>query len=122
MTRYTVDILAETRFLITFEAQSKKNEKIAVEFSKCTNSGTKYSLPYLWKKNGYTDKLLETYWSVNVFATEDGGNGTCYGRYNPTTKIAENGKRMVLDFDWLLEATEENAAKLLHEVERRAFR
>ena len=121
MKKFTVEKLAETRFLITFEELNKMNEKIAVEFSKCTNSGTKHSLPYLWKKNGYTNKLLKTYWAVDVFATEDGGRGACWGRYNPTTKLSEGGKRMVLDFAWVLEATEENGKELLNEIEKRAF-
>lgn len=120
MKKFTVEKFAETRFLITFNNLNKKSEKISVEFVKCTNSGAKDSRPNLWKKLGYVDEVLNTYWAVDVFA-ENINTGACRGRYNPTAKLSEDGKRMVLDFSWVLEATEENKEKLLNEIEKRAF-
>ena len=40
--------------------------------------------------------------------------GRCSGKYNPTTN---DGK---LNFEWLLEATEENQQKIIDEIYRRA--
>lgn len=53
----------------------------------------------------------------DVYATDSAG---CWGRYNPTTKLHESGKRLVLDFDWMLPATNENRDKILAEIIRRA--
>ena len=86
MRKYTVEKMSETRELITFAELNAKGEKIQIELVKGTYSGHNYSLPYLWKKHGYIDRILETYWSITTYATENGGKGTCWGRYNPQTK------------------------------------
>lgn len=121
MRKYTVERMSETRELITFAELNAKGEKIQIELVKGTYAGHNYSLPYLWKKHGYIDRILETYWSITTYATEDGGKGTCWGRYNPQTKLSDDGKRQVIDFAWMFEATEENRKKLIEEVERLAF-
>lgn len=120
MKKFTVEKIAETRTLVTFRDVTSRSERISVEFVECANSGAKNSLPNLWKKHGYTDKTLGTYWAVSVFAENV---DTCVYRecYNPTVKFSEDGKRMVLDFDWVLEATSENRETLLREIEKRAF-
>lgn len=109
------------RELITFEELNAKGEKIQIELVKCENSGNKNSLPYIWAKEKYIDHILETYWSINTYATEDGGTGSCWGRYNPQEKFSEEKKRRVINFDWMFEATKENREKLIEEVERLAF-
>lgn len=114
---YTSEMRSKTRSYHEFIEPNKKGEKIAFEFIKCENSGGKNSLPYIWKKNGYIDKELKTYWSVDVFATDTAG---CWGRYNTTEKISDDGKRRVLNFDWVLEATEENKQKIIDEIYKRA--
>lgn len=114
---YTTEMRSKTRTYHEFKEPNAKGEKIAFEFVKCENPGGKNSLPYLWKKNGYIDRILETYWSVDTYATDASG---CWGRYNPTEKISNDGKRLVLDFDWVLEATEENKQKIIDEIYRRA--
>jgi len=43
----------------------------------------------------------------------------CYGIYNPQSKRSDDGKRNVINFDWIFEATEENKQKLLEEVYNR---
>lgn len=121
MRKYTVEKMSETRELITFAELNAKGEKIQIELVKGTYSGHNYSLPYLWKKHGYIDRILETYWSITTYATENGRKGTCWRRYNPQTKLSEDGKRQVINFEWMFEATEENRQKLIAEVERLAF-
>lgn len=115
---YTIEQVAETRWFYTFTKVNTKGEKIVIELSKCTNSGSSHSLPILWNKNGYTDRVLETYWSIETFVKDTEGNS--YGRYNPQHKLGEDGKRMVIDFKWMFEATEENKQKLINEVYRLA--
>lgn len=108
---YKVEKLAATRELYTFEERNSKGEKIQVEFIKSSGS-----LAQIWFEKGYTDKLLNTYWSVDVFATQE--NGLCLGKYNPTIKPRTNK----LNFKWVLEATEENKQKLLNEIIKRAYK
>lgn len=122
MRKYNVEKFGENRELITFEELNAKGEKIQMELVRCENSGGNNSLPALWKKSGHVDRVLETYWSLTTYATEDGGKGTCWGRYNPQEKQSEDGKRrVVINFEWMFEATEENRQKLIEEVERLAF-
>ena len=109
--KYAIKKLAETRELYTFEDKNYKGEKIQVEFIKSSGS-----LAQIWFEKGYTSKLLNTYWSVDVFATEE--NGHCWGKYNPTIKKGEHK----LNFKWVLEATEENKQKILNEIIKRAYK
>ena len=113
---FTIEQIAEARWFFNFTDTNAKGEKITVELSKCENCDSKNSLPNLWFKHGYTDQILETYWSVETYVTDTEGN--CWEQYNPQTKISEDGKRLVINFDWMFEATEENKEKLLNEVYR----
>nr|DAG30690.1 MAG TPA: hypothetical protein [Caudoviricetes sp.] len=113
------EMVKNTRWFVTFEELNSKGEEIVVEFVRCTNPGGNNSLPYLWKKNGFINRILENWWNIQVYVTDS--DGRCRGAYNPTSKLSEDGKRMVINFAWMLEATEENAKKLFDEVERLAF-
>ena len=97
--------------------KSAKQETMVIELIHCENPGGKNSLPYLWWKAGYTDKIMETYLSVRTYV-HDSEYG-CYGSYNPQSKHSEDGKRQVINFDWLLEDTEENEKKLIEECIKR---
>lgn len=120
MRKYTIEEMTKgRRWYVEFKEKNQLGEKILVEFSYCENSGGAHSLPNMWYKNGYIDRVLENYWIISTYATEL--NGMCRGRYNPQEKKSEDGKRLVIDFEWMLEATEENAAKLFKEIEKRAF-
>lgn len=120
MKAYTIKEIAKgRRWYVEFEDRNQLGEKILVEFSYCEKFYGPHSLPNMWRKNGYIDRVLKNYWSISTYATEP--NGMCRGRYNPQEKKSEDGKRLVIDFDWMFEATEENALKLLKEVEKRAF-
>lgn len=113
---YIVEQMAETRWFYTFTEPNAKGEKIVVELCKCTNPGGNNALPVLWKKHGYIDRVLETYWSIETYVKDT--ESSCYGGYNPQHKLSEDGKRMVINFDWMFEATEENKEKLIGEVFR----
>jgi hypothetical protein len=111
---YTIEKAAETRWFYNFTEPNAKGETLTIELSHCTNSGGSHALPVLWNKKGYIDRVLETYWSIETYVKDTEGN--CYGRYNPQSKLSEDGKRTVINFDWIFEATEENKEKLLDEV------
>lgn len=113
---YTVEQMAGTRWFYTFIEPNTKGEKLVIELCKCTNLGGNNALPVLWKKHGYIDRVLETYWSISTYIKDTEGNS--YGMYNPQHKLREDGKGMVIDFNWMFEATEENKEKLLDEVFR----
>lgn len=103
------------RWLYTFLQKNEKDELIQVEITKCESDNSKKSIPNLWKKYGYMDTVLNSYWSVTVYATDEDGN--CYGKYNPQHKNDSHKT----DFNWMFEATEKNRIKILEEIERRAF-
>lgn len=97
--------------------KNAKQETMIIEIVHCENLGGKNSLPYLWYKEGWTDKIMETYIGCNTYV-HDSENG-CYGDYNPQSKRSEDGKRSVINFEWLLEDTEENRKKLIKECIKR---
>lgn len=89
--------------------KNAKQETMTIEIVHCENPGGKNSLPYAWYKNGWIDKVMETYIGCHTYV-HDSENG-CYGGYNVTEKY--DGKRNVINFDWLLEDTEENRKKII---------
>lgn len=116
MMKYTIERYSDHLTKIYITEKNGKDESLMIELSECTNPGGKNSLPYLWYKAGYTDKILDTYLSVDTSCTDSEGN--CYHRYNPQTKRSNDGKRNVINFDWMFENTEENKQKLINECIR----
>lgn len=87
MRKYTIEeIVKGRRWYVEFKDRNQLGEKILVEFSYCENSGSVHSLPNMWYKSGRIDRVLENYWSISTFATDE--NGTCRGRYHNRNNIA----------------------------------
>ena len=110
------------RWFYEYEDETPMGERIVVELCRCENTGGSNSLPALWHKHGYTETVLEDWWSIMTYIYDSEGN--CYGIYNPQTKTEVDeylNRRAVIDYDWMLPATEVNREKLLREIERRAF-
>lgn len=97
--------------------KNAKQETMTIELLHCDNPGGKNSPPYLWHKDGFTDRIMETYIGCNTYV--DDSEGGCRGAYNPQEKLSGDGMRNVIDFDWLFEDTEENRKKLVEECIRR---
>lgn len=109
---YTVEKIAEDRKWYKFTNINAKGEKIIIEIMKITcDLKNKNSIMNLWKKNGYIENVLPSYWSLTVYVEDS--EGSCFGCYNPTII---NGK---INFEWLLEATGDNKQKLINEVYKR---
>lgn len=116
MMTYTVEKYTDSLTKIYITQPNKKSETLMIELMECKNPGGKNALPYLWYKAGYTNKVLDTYLSVDTSCTDSEGN--CCHKYNPQTKRSKDGKRNVINFDWMFENTEENKQRLINEVIR----
>ena len=79
---------------------------------------SRHDLMNVWKKAGFISKKLPTHISVNTYYTDE--KGQCWGRYNVTIKPSDDGKRQVVNFDFLREATPENERELVAECIRLA--
>ncbi len=109
---YTIEKITEDREWYKFTDINAKGEKLLIEVMKITcDLKNKNSIMNLWKKNGYIENVMPSYWRVQVYIEDSEGN--CFGRYNPTII---NGK---INFEWLFEATEDNKQKLINEVYKR---
>ena len=105
MSKYTVEKGNGSLTWIHVTEPNEKGETLLIELSECENSGGKNSLPVLWKKSGFIDRVLDTYINIHTYVTDSEGN--CYGRYNPQTKLTDDGQRHVIKFDWRFGNTEE---------------
>lgn len=113
----------ENGYWLNYNGKNKKGETITICLSKhITDITNKKSIPVMWKKEGYTKEVLKSFWYVETYVEKE---NLCVSKYNPTEKLyIEKQKNKiiqqsyVLDFDWVLEATEENATKILNEIER----
>lgn len=114
----TIQERTATLTTYNFAGTTPRGETVAVDFTAIhPDNSYKNSLPNLWHRHGFISYVLPSYWSVDVYVYDERG---CWGRYNPTEKLHESGKRLVLDFDWMLPATSENRDKILAEIIRRA--
>lgn len=104
------------RIRYTFEDKTPKGERLVVDLVKCENPGGARSLPNLWKKHGYIDRILNTWIGVDVYVTDEAGN--CRRAYDPTV-WDNNGHR--INFDWMLEDTPGNRSRIIAEICRRAY-
>lgn len=77
---------------------------------------SKADLMSRWVKRGYLPEFINEYLVVDTYFYDE--NGRCWGYYNPTEKRGGAGR--VIDFDWMLEATPENEARVVAECLRMA--
>ena len=99
-----------------YPSKNKKGESLTLEVMACYNEKSPHCLPVIWHKNGWTDRLILNYWSIHTYVHD--AEGSCWKKYD-LTKLSEDGKRRVIDFDWLLENTIENLEKMVAEILRR---
>lgn len=113
---YTIEQMAGSRWFYKFTDTNEKGEELIIELKKCEDNSYKDSLPKLWKKNGYIDRVLKNYWSIQTYVTDTEEN--CCGKYNPQEKLSDDRQTRIINFNWMSEATEENKGKLINEVYR----
>lgn len=126
---YTAEKMTESRTVYTFAEQNRNGERLQAELVEVRpDNRSKSSLPNLWQKHGYTKKRLESYFSMMTYATDE--EGVCRGRYNPQEQKVAVAPRSIIfkgnpkpqnkiNFDWMLEVTEQNRERLLRECYRR---
>jgi hypothetical protein len=106
------DLKSSKETYINFLNPNSKGESLVMCISHCEAYGTK-SLPHLWFENGHTDKEINKYLICNCYVTS---GGICFDKYNPQLTVDHK-----INFEWLLEDTEENVQKFINEVERRFY-
>lgn len=111
----------DCRCIYECDELNARGERLVVELLDCGWVG---NMAREWFRRGRTDHLLEHYWGFNTYVYEGSG---CYGRYNPTEMTYKSkpdteghvSVRPVIDFEWMLDATRDNALALFAETYRR---
>lgn len=110
-----IEKMSENRTRYTFQTPCKLGGILIVDLTDCYNVDGKSSLPQLWKKSGYINRVLKSWISVDIWAFD--ADGKCFGLYNP--QILPGSCK--LNFDWMFEVSEQNRQKILDEICARAF-
>lgn len=79
----------------------------------------KMDLMKVWVKRGYLATPIRERLDIKCVYTHADGTQTEAIKVNPTVKIREDGN-VVINFEWMLPATDENEKKLIGEVIKRA--
>ena len=101
-----------TSYEVRFKEKNHLNETLIIQINEVYPPKCKNSLPVLWKKYGYTDKILDNYYILDVCAFDE--NGYEYHKYNP--QIAKSDGNRSINFDYMLEVSEANMYKLIDNV------
>lgn len=102
-----------TSYEVRFKEKNHLNEALILQINEVYPPKCKKSLPVLWKKYGYTDKILDNYYILDVCAFDE--NGYEYHKYNPQIAKKSVGNRSI-NFDYMLEVSEANMYKLIDNV------
>ena len=90
-------------------------ENFVIEISsRPVDRKTKRDPVNLWFKNKWIPHRIKQCLFVTTYFTDK--DGMCYGWYNPTHKLSEDGKRSVIDFSFEYEDTKENREAILAEA------
>ena len=92
-------------------------DNFIIEVTKCTHDlKSKNDLMNVWAKAGFISKKFDTHISIHTYFSDC--NNNCYGWYNITERLSEDGKRKVINFDYLREFTPDNVNELVAECIR----
>ena len=103
----------DTSYEVRFIEKNNLNEYLILHINEVYPPKCENSLPVLWKKYGYTDKILDNYYILDVCAFDE--NGYEYHKYNPQIAKKSDGNRSI-NFDYMLEVSEANMYKLIDNV------
>lgn len=92
-------------------------DSFIVDVSKCEHDiNNKHDNMRLWRKAGFIATMLPTHISVDTYYYDI--NGNCRRLYNVTHKLSADRRRLVIDFDYLREWTQDNINELVAECIR----
>lgn len=101
--------MAENHRWFIYVEPNEDDLKFLIELTFCyPDNKSKNSLPNLWYKHGFIDRVLENYFGIDTYLTTDEG---CFGGVNPTE--INLGNKSVVNFENTLEITEENVKKII---------
>ena len=111
--------LSNTRFRYTFNGLTPRGESVIVDMTACyPDNSSKNSLPNYWYRNGLTETVLDSYWIADVYVTMP--DGRCVRKYDPTATFDQQKHQAIINFEWLLPATNKDCFEILDEIIRRA--
>lgn len=96
---------------VKVNGKNAKGETLEIQICHMKNSASPSSIMNTWYREGYIDTILDTYLICHTYVLDSEGNG--FMRYDITSKLSEDGKRHVINFEWLLEDTPENMIKII---------
>ena len=102
-----------TSYEVRFIEKNNFNESLILQINEVYPPKCENSLPNLWKKYGFTDKILDNYLILDVCVIDE--NGYEYHKYNPQIAKKSDGNRSI-NFDYMLEVSEANMYKLIDSV------
>ena len=102
-----------TSYEVRFIEKNNLNEYLILQINEVYPPKCENSLPNLWKKYGFTDKILDSYYILDVYVIDE--NGYEYHKYNPQITKNIDGNRSI-NFDYMLEVSEANMYKLIDSV------
>ena len=103
----------DTSYEVRFIEKNNLNEYLILQINEVYPPKCENSLPVLWKKYGYTDKILDNYYILDVCVIDE--NSYEYHKYNPQITKNIDGNRSI-NFDYMLEVSEANMYKLIDNV------
>jgi len=111
--KMTLKQRTSTSYEVRFIEKNNLNEVLILQINEVYPPKCKNSLPNLWKKYGFTDKILDSYYILDVCVIDE--NGYEYHKYNPQIAKKSDGNRSI-NFDYMLEVSEANMYKLIDNV------
>lgn len=111
--------LSNMRFRYTFNGLTPRGESVIVDMTACyPDNSSRNSLPNYWYRHGLTETVLDSYWIADVYVTLP--DGRCVRKYDPTATFDQQKHQAIINFEWLLPATNKDCFEILDEIIRRA--
>lgn len=112
ITRHYMQFVTSTEKPSDTRTRYHVGDRFSIDVTRCAADLTdRNSLMNIWKKHGFISAVLPSYLVIDTYYTDMDGN--YWGYYNVTHKMSEDGRRTVINFDYLMEATPENERYLV---------
>lgn len=103
------------KFKEVIEFENWKGERVTIWITRTqADKKHKNDLMNLWVNSKRLENFIENRITLELFVETK--NGYCYNWYNPQIKESEDRKRGEIDFNYILEDTEENRRFLISKI------